>query len=162
MSLVRLKDIAKITMGNAPPGNSYNEDGNGVPLIAGAADFGAAQPEPKKFTTGGTRFSKEDDIIMCIRATIGDLNWSDKEYCLGRGVAGISVDEKLADKNYVYFALKERHEYLNSLGTGSTFRQIRKEVIENCEIILPTLKKQKEIANIRAIRVAVESNILSL
>ncbi len=73
-------------MGQAPKGTSYSQD-EWVPLIAGAGDFGELSPEPTKLTTAPSKISQPGDVILCIRATIGDRNWSDKEYCLGRGVA---------------------------------------------------------------------------
>lgn len=74
--------------GQAPKGGSYNVTKRGYPLIAGAGDFGKLTPAPKKYTDAPTKLSMPGDLILCIRATIGNRNWSDKEYCLGRGVAG--------------------------------------------------------------------------
>jgi type I restriction enzyme S subunit len=58
------------------------------------------------------------------------------------------VRENVADRKYIFFCLKKQFEYLNRLGTGSTFRQIRRNNIENCPIPLPPLPVQKKIAAI--------------
>jgi type I restriction enzyme S subunit len=76
-------------MGQAPNGQSYNERGEGLPLIAGAGDFNGLRISPKKFTTAPGKVSEPGDIILSIRASIGAKVWSDGEYCLGRGVAGL-------------------------------------------------------------------------
>ena len=76
-------------MGQAPKGESYNTTGVGYPLIAGAGDFGEQTPAAKKYTDAPTKLSRPGDLVLCIRATIGHRNWSDKVYCLGRGVAGL-------------------------------------------------------------------------
>jgi type I restriction enzyme S subunit len=35
-----LSDIAEITMGQSPPGDTYNEEGNGMLFFQGSTDFG--------------------------------------------------------------------------------------------------------------------------
>ncbi|CAQ86026.1 MULTISPECIES: restriction endonuclease subunit S [Photorhabdus] len=148
MSIVcRLVDVCEITMGQAPAGSSYNEKGMGYALIAGAGDFGEMTPHPKKYTTKASKISKVGDIILCIRATIGDLNWSDKEYCLGRGVAGLRPKKEL-DSKYLWHYLNTRKSLLSSKGTGSTFKQISRSHIESLEIELFPLHEQKRIAAI--------------
>lgn len=109
-------------MGQAPVGESYNVLNDGYALIAGAGDFGTDAPEPKKFTTSPTRLSKIADIILCIRATIGDLNWSDKVYCLGRGVASIRAKPEKAHPPYIWHILLSKKAELARRGTGSTFK----------------------------------------
>tara|TARA_R110002020_G_scaffold114151_4_gene262551 strand:+ start:1044 stop:2123 length:1080 start_codon:yes stop_codon:yes gene_type:complete len=134
-------------MGQAPVGSSYNEKGEGHALIAGAGDFGELTPKPKKFTTAASKLSKKEDLILCIRATIGDLNWSNDEYCLGRGVAGLRPKANL-DKNYLWYFITANKEQLASKGTGSTFKQVSRVIISDWEIPLPPLDKQKRIAAI--------------
>jgi len=135
-------------MGQAPEGSSYNEIGEGVPLLAGAGDFGDITPTPKKFTTQAGKLSMFGDLIICIRATIGDLNWSDKTYCLGRGVAGLRPIKDKLNPNYLWhFIGSYRHE-LASKGTGSTFKQVNRTHIAEWEIPLPPLAEQKRIADI--------------
>ena len=86
-----LKFFAEIIMGQAPKGETYNEHGDGLQLIAGAADLGRLSPKPKKWTNAPTKVGKRGDIIVCVRATIGDLNWADASYCYGRGVAAAPI-----------------------------------------------------------------------
>jgi type I restriction enzyme S subunit len=135
-------------MGQAPLGESYNTSGEGFPLIAGAGDYGEVYPEPKKFTTSPTRLSQVGDIILCIRATIGDLNWSDKVYCLGRGVAALRPKGGLSYAPYIWHVVTSKKAELNRRGTGSTFKQISRDVIDELEIPLPPLPEQKRIAAI--------------
>ena len=55
-----LGEIADITMGQAPPGSSYNSDGTGVPFIQGAAEFGSHHPEPRNWCTAPTKVARVD------------------------------------------------------------------------------------------------------
>ena len=148
MQTAPLKSVCEIIMGQAPSGDTYNDEDNGWPLIAGASDFGKITPSPSRFTTSPSKFSKVDDVIICIRATIGDLNWSDKEYCLGRGVASLRVDGRKADKNYIWRVVEYNAKRLSALGRGATFKQISKPDIADFEIPLPPLEEQKRIAAI--------------
>ena len=85
-------------MGQSLKGNSYNMNGDGYPLVGGAADLGEPHPRPQKWTSAPTKLSTEGDIILCVRATIGTLNWADSVYCLGRGVAAIRAKHTEAER----------------------------------------------------------------
>jgi len=135
-------------MGQAPVGSSYNRNDDGYALIAGAGDFGDFTPTPKKFSSAPTKISIVNDLILCIRATIGELNWSDKEYCLGRGVAGLRPDKALLNRDYLWYYIKANKSQLSEKGTGSTFKQVSKAIIGEWEIPLPPLPEQKRIAAI--------------
>lgn len=143
-----LAEVCRIDMGQAPDGESYNDAGAGVALIAGAGDFGDSIPKPKKFTTSATKLSQAGDIILCIRATIGDRNWSDREYCLGRGVAGLRADQRVMDQSYLWHWLGHAAPELRAKGRGATFLQVNKSDIGSMEIPLPSLVEQRRIAAI--------------
>jgi type I restriction enzyme S subunit len=146
MRLAPLSAVAEIAMGSAPPSASYNETGQGVPMISGAGDFRDLYPAPKKWTTDITRLVTKGDLIVCVRATIGDLNWADRDYCLGRGVAGVRAKPEKADIRYIARVLEAKKSELSRLGTGSTFLAIRKSDLEGFKIPLPPLDEQKRIA----------------
>lgn len=143
-----LSEVCEVIMGQAPVGASYNENGEGLPLIAGAGDFGSVTPSPKKHTTAASKISQIGDLILCIRATIGDLNWGDKEYCLGRGVAGLRPKKSVLNKDYLWHFIQANKHQLSAKGTGSTFKQVSRSHIAEWEIPLPPLSEQKRIATI--------------
>lgn len=144
--MVPLANVCEITMGQAPPGASYNEEGKGLALIAGAGDFGDSVPAPKKHTSAPSKISEKGDLLLCIRASIGDLNWSDREYCLGRGVAGLKPVEGKLDKDYLWQFISANKHQLAGKGTGSTFKQVSRSHISEWQIPLPALTDQKRIA----------------
>jgi type I restriction enzyme S subunit len=135
-------------MGQAPSGETYNAEGEGTPLIAGASDFGEFLPKPTRHTTAPAKLSRVGDIILCVRATIGDLNWSDREYCLGRGVAGIRPNREKFDPSFAWWSLHANAGNLAALGRGATFKQINRADIEDLEVSLPPLDEQRRIAAI--------------
>lgn len=121
-----LRSFAEVIMGQAPQGETYNDRGEGLPLIAGAADLGPLTPKPKKWTSAPTKVGRTGDIIVCVRATIGDLNWADNSYCYGRGVAAARVRDG-HDPEFIWHWLEACRSHLLSLGRGATFKQISKE-----------------------------------
>ena len=142
-----LGEISIIKMGQSPSGQSYNNQNNGYQLIGGASDLGEKFPQPQKFTNDAIKLSKINDIIICIRATIGRLNLSDKVYCLGRGVAGIEVNENIETK-FIWYSLMNNEAYLLKNSTGTTFQQISSPTLKKLPIIYPTSKEtQQAIVN---------------
>ena len=143
-----LASVCDISMGQAPKGDSYNATRRGYPLIAGAGDFGELTPTPKKYTDAPTKLSRLGDIILCIRATIGDRNWSNTRYCLGRGVAGLRAKDGALIQPYLGHWLDYAAPVLRARGRGATFLQVSKRDIASLQIPLPPLAEQKRIAEI--------------
>ena len=71
-----LQDIAQITMGQSPSGDSYNEDGDGCVFYQGRAEFGSRFPTRRLFTTSPKRMAQAGDVLLSVRAPVGDLNLS--------------------------------------------------------------------------------------
>lgn len=137
------KDIIHLTMGLSPRGESYNVIEEGIPLINGAADFSDGKIIPKKFTTQPSRVCKKNDLLLCIRGTIGNLTYADGAYCLGRGVAAITpINETY--KEYAYFILHHKLNVMISKAAGSVIVGLSKPDILNLKILLP----QENIMNI--------------
>jgi type I restriction enzyme S subunit len=146
---VPLGEVCHVVMGQAPSGASYNQVGEGLPLIAGAGDFGEIYPKPKKFTREPTNVANSGDIIICIRATIGDLNLADRQVCLGRGVAGLRPKNGKLNSRYLWHWLSYNNPNLEKLGKGSTFKQVtRGDIAGQLISVLPEPEQQKRVAAI--------------
>lgn len=130
---VALVDTAEIVMGQSPPGDTYNEQGDGVPLLNGPAEFGDEYPVPVQWTTAPTRMSKAGDILFCVRgATAGRLNWSDVSYCLGRGLAAIRTEAPR--RAFLFHVLDALYSRFQSRGVGSTFINISKADLQGVRV----------------------------
>ena len=143
-----LKEVCNVEMGQSPQGSSYNEENIGLPLLGGASDLGEVYPQAKKFTTEPSKITQKGDLILCIRATIGDKNWADQEYCLGRGVAGLRPKKDVLDSRYLWHWLEVGKDQLLKQANGSTFKQVTRDAIGSCLIPLPPIAEQKRIAAI--------------
>ncbi len=142
---VRLEQISEIIMGQSPSGDSTTDDPSFLPLIGGAADMGAVYPKISRYTKIPTKISKKDDLILCVRATLGRPIFSDGEYCLGRGVA--AVRSNLLVKEYLRYFFISFEQYFYDNATGSTFAQISSEILKKMPIPLPQLETQKRIVD---------------
>jgi type I restriction enzyme S subunit len=144
-----LNDIANITMGQSPPGESYNEAEEGMIFYQGCTDFGNRFPTVRKFTTEPTRFAKEGDILLSVRAPVGTLNISKEDCCIGRGLAALnSKDNCIAYLFGVMVNLKQIFDRRNVDGT--TFGSITKDDLFSLKVIKPEksiLKQYHSIIN---------------
>jgi type I restriction enzyme S subunit len=132
-----LSDIANITMGQSPDGSSYNEDGEGEIFYQGSTDFGIRFPSVRMYTTAPTRFAKQGDILMSVRAPVGAVNIANTDCCIGRGLS--AINSKIGSMTYIYFVihyLKVRFDSLNSAGT--TFGSITKDDLYGLPIVIPS------------------------
>lgn len=141
-----LHQVATIIMGLSPKGDTYNNDGEGTPLLNGPTEFGEINPTAQKWTTDPKRLSKKNDILFCVRGSTGRMNWSDREYCIGRGLCAIrSKTEDLIDTCYIFYSLKYNLSKLLSVQTGSVFPNLSKKDIFNFKIYWPDSTIRKSI-----------------
>lgn len=132
----QLSDLALIIMGQSPKGSSYNEKGEGTPLLNGPTEFGTRFPIEKQWTTEPTKMCQKEDILFCVRgATAGKMNISDKDYCIGRGLAALRPKNS-STQSFIYLYMKMMYNHFQSTSNGSTFININKEQLNN----LPFLK----------------------
>jgi len=131
-----LKDIGVLIMGQSPPGRTYNQNGEGTPFLQGNTEFGDKHPSHIKYTTAPNKIVQENTILISVRAPVGDLNIADREYCIGRGLAGLYI-EKEDLRNYVYNFLKYARHELDKNSTGTTFKAINKDTLSSLKCIIP-------------------------
>lgn len=140
-----VSNVMNIVMGQSPKGVDTTQNVSDIPLIGGASDMGDLYPRVNKYTKKATKLSKEDDIILSIRATLGRPIFSDGVYCLGRGVAGISSNYLSKEFIRYYYICFESSLYSNA--TGTTFLQVTGSVLNKMLIPLPPLNEQQRIVN---------------
>ena len=132
-----LSEIANVTMGQSPEGASYNEDGIGTVFYQGRAEFGSRFPTRRLFTTQPKRIAEKGDVLMSVRAPVGDLNVAFESCCLGRGLAGIQSNSGYQSFIlYTMFALKQHLDMFN--GEGTVFGSINKNDMSNLPVLIPS------------------------
>jgi len=142
----KLDEVAPINMGQSPPGESYNTFGDGIPLLNGPTEFGEKYPTPVQWTTAPTKLCKPGDILLCVRgATTGRLNWADKEYCIGRGLAALTPNPKVCVPEYVYHFVETQTQEMLGLAAGSTFPNLPGAKLKVLEISIPPVPQQRRV-----------------
>ena len=146
MEYLTLKDIALINMGQSPDSKTYNEEKEGIPFYQGKSDFGKINPIPRVWCSYPIKIAEKDDILISVRAPIGDTNIATEKCCIGRGLASIRPLNENVNKKYLYYLLNSKYKELNKFGTGSTFKAITKENLCNLKCAeIPDIKEQIEV-----------------
>ncbi|MEW3813179.1 restriction endonuclease subunit S [Pseudomonas aeruginosa] len=132
----QLNQIANITMGQSPAGESLNDSGDGVEFFQGSTDFGWRFPTVRQYTTQPARMAKCGDILLSVRAPVGDLNVAHLDCCIGRGLAALnSRDGFDGFLFYVMQYFKTVFDRRNSEGT--TFGSITKDDLHSLPLAYP-------------------------
>jgi len=144
-----LRDIADITMGQSPSGSSYNEDGIGTIFFQGRAEFSFRFPTIRLYTTEPKRMAYANDILMSVRAPVGDLNIAHTDCCIGRGLAAIhSKTNHQSFVLYTMFSLRKQLDVFN--GEGTVFGSINRNSLNDMPILIPSDETIEEFEKIVA------------
>lgn len=135
-----LSDIATITMGQSPSGSSYNEDAIGEVFYQGRAEFGFRFPTRRLYTTEPKRMAESGDLLLSVRAPVGDLNVAYERCCIGRGLGAIhSRNGYQSYVLYTMFALRPQLDVYN--GEGTVFGSINRDALNSMPIDIPSAEK---------------------
>lgn len=131
----KLSDICDITMGQSPKSQYYNNDGVGMPFLQGNRTFGFKYPTFDTYTTLTTKIAKPGDVIMSVRAPVGDLNITPIEMCLGRGVCSLRM--KNGNQEFLYYLMKYYIPQLINKESGTVFGSVNRNDISGLEVEIP-------------------------
>lgn len=140
---VKLGKVATITMGQSPNSENYTDNPNDYILVQGNADMKNGRVFPRVWTTQITKQAKQGNLILSVRAPVGDIGKTDYDVVLGRGVASIDGNEFL----YQVLSQMKQNGYWSKLSTGSTFESINSNDIKSAIISLPSLPEQEVIGS---------------
>ena len=141
----KLGEIVDVIMGQSPKSEFYNTEEKGYPFLQGNRTFGLKYPTFDIYTTVLTKLAKAGDIIMSVRAPVGDLNITPVDMCLGRGVCALRM--KNGNQSFLFYLMKYYVPYLLQKESGTVFGSVNKRDITELEVdIIEDVEKQKEIA----------------
>jgi type I restriction enzyme S subunit len=144
-----LGEIADIVMGQSPSGETCNQNQLGVPLLNGPTEFGPHHPTPAQFTVDPLKVCQIGDILFCVRgSTTGRMNWADREYAIGRGIAAIRHKEGLSYQPFLRALIEFKLPDLLTQATGSTFPNVSYSQLTDLVCPVPPLPIQRAIAHI--------------
>ena len=139
--LRKLGEVAEIVMGQSPDSKNYTDNPLDNILVQGNADLRDGCVVPRVWTTQVTKTAEKGDLILSVRAPVGDVGRTNYNVVLGRGVAGIKGNE------FIYHLLVKMKlfGYWTKLSTGSTFESINSDDIKNSTILFPSHPEQEAI-----------------
>ena len=130
-------DCFHLTMGQSPPGRTYNDDGEGLPFFQGRTDFGFRYPETRKYCTAPSRIAECDDTFVSVRAPVGDINMVWEKCCAGRGVA--ILRHRSGARSFTYYSAWAMQQELKQYEhTGTVFGAVNKKQFEALNVVEPT------------------------
>ena len=133
----RLSQIANITMGQSPEGSSYNDEGVGTIFYQGSTDFGWLFPTTRQYTTAPSRMARKGDILLSVRAPVGDMNIANTDCCIGRGLA--ALNSKTGSDGFLFYVMKYFKQIFGRRNSeGTTFGSITKNDLHSLTLAYPT------------------------
>lgn len=132
-----LSYIANVVMGQSPSSNAYNDQGIGMPLVQGNLDISNGKTTPRLYTSEFNQTAEEGNIILTVRAPVGEVAKATKNVCLGRGVCAIIPhEENMSDFIYQYLTF---YKFMwRKYEQGSTFTSINGSDVRN--ILCPEVR----------------------
>ena len=141
----KLEEIVDVKMGQSPKSQYYNNEGNGIPFLQGNRTFGFKKPTFDTYTTLVTKLAKAGDVIMSVRAPVGDLNITPVDMCLGRGVCSLRM--KNGNQEFLFYMMKYYIPQLINKENGTVFGSVSRNDINGLEVNIPQDNNvQKKIA----------------
>ena len=134
----KLGEMAHVVMGQSPDSKFYNTERIGLPLIQGNADVANRKTIIRSYTSEITKRGRKGDIIMSVRAPVGEISVATFDCCLGRGVCSISYSN-----NYLYHYLIHFEKSWSKISTGSTFDSVNSKEVSALEIPIPKLEEEQ-------------------
>ena len=139
---VRLDTIADIVMGQSPTSDSYNFDGIGLPFYQGSADFSEKYVVTRMYCSAPTRVAQAGDVLMSVRAPVGNVNLTDKKCCIGRGLAAIRSKKSQDCNDFLLYAFRVKEDEIAAMGQGSTVLSINKDKLH--AIMMPNASQEQQ------------------
>lgn len=131
-----IDDEFDLTMGQSPPGETYNEVGEGLPFYQGRTDFGFRYPTRRVYCTAPTRFAKKGDTLISVRAPVGDINMAAEDCAIGRGVA--AARHKSGSRYYSYQFMRSQEKVFGCFeAEGTVFGSIGKKDFHAISCVVP-------------------------
>ncbi|MDI6551329.1 restriction endonuclease subunit S [Leuconostoc suionicum] len=139
----KLGDEVQIVMGQSPNSENYTDNPNNYILVQGNADMKNGHVFPRVWTTQVTKQADKNDLILSVRAPVGDIGKTAYDVVIGRGVAAIKGNE------FIFQSLGKMKSdgYWTRYSTGSTFESINSTDIKEAIINVPAVEEQSKIGS---------------
>lgn len=142
--LCKLGETFSIIMGQSPNSENYTENPDDYILVQGNSDMKNNKVVPIIWTTQVTKKAEKGDLILSVRAPVGEIGKTDYNVVLGRGVAAVKGND------FIFQQLRKMKDsgYWTRYSTGSTFESINSNDIKEALINIPNKDEQQKIGDL--------------
>ena len=154
----KLNKLAHVIMGQSPSSHAYNNNEIGLPLIQGNLDIGEGELTPRFYTSEITQKCEYGDVVLTVRAPVGETAIAQKQACIGRGVCAIRAFAR-NNTHMIYQFLQYFKPQWISREQGSTFTSVSGADIRRITISIPSTNKIN-LLDAYDQKIAIESKIL--
>lgn len=141
-----LEQICDLTMGQSPPSDTYNQDGDGLPFHQGVTRFGGRFVTHDTFCTQANRVAEPGDILFSVRAPVGRINITLDKVVIGRGLSAMRC--KTGHQSFLFYQLKSHFFKEDMLGGGAIFASVTKQQLSSEMLLAPKLSVVDEFGSI--------------
>lgn len=96
----------------------------------------------------GARILPAESVLLSSRAPIGLVAVNAVPMATNQGFKSLVPDPSHVDPGFLAHWLAARTDYLQSIGTGATFKEISKAVVAKIEVPLPPVEEQRRISRV--------------
>jgi type I restriction enzyme, S subunit len=143
-----LSKIATLTMGQSPPGDTYNGAGAGLPFHQGTRDFGFRYPRRRVWCSAPSRVAEPRDVLVSVRAPVGTVNVAIERCAIGRGLSAA----RSKHASTLYQAITADPTIWSPYESeGTVFGSINKQQLSSLVLPWPSAERLDELENKLAI-----------
>lgn len=144
----RLGACFNVVMGSSPSGNSITNNYDGMEFHQGKICFSQMWlQQSDMYTSEPSKVAPAESVLLCVRAPVGTVNITDREICIGRGLASISPACKMTSLFAYYWISTLQGDFIKK-ATGSTFIAIMADIVKEQLVPMPPLAEQLKIVDI--------------
>ncbi len=144
----RLNACFNVVMGSSPNGNSITNNYDGLEFHQGKICFSHMWLQQSNiYTSDPSKVAPAGSVLLCVRAPVGAVNITDREICIGRGLASISPVCKMTSLFAYYWISTLQSDFIKK-ATGSTFIAITADTVKEQLLPIPPLEEQFKIVDI--------------
>ena len=145
-SISSLKYSLNLIMGQSPETGALNDEGKGIPFLQGCKEFGTKYPNPVQYISSPLKICNQGSILLSVRAPVGRLNYSDQNYCIGRGLCALCAIENISHIKFAKFQMEILIYELERVSSGSTYTAVTVSDIKTLFYIVVPIDEQIQIA----------------
>ena len=142
----RLGEVAEVISGQSPEGRAINKT-DGIEFHQGKIAFGVKYIGQSEFKTRKpTKIAPAGSVLLSVRAPVGNVNLTDRDICIGRGLATFRCKGTI-NKDYFYCVMLAYEHIFKAQGRGTTFDGITARMIRRQIIPIPPMPEQLRIVS---------------